>query len=50
VAKRKILIVDDLTADASELGARLTHLGYEVTAIASSETEASERSASPARS
>src|ERR1700694_804660 len=36
VAKRKILIVDDETIVARELGNRLIRLGYEVAAIASS--------------
>ena len=40
MAKRKILIVDDQPADASDVAAHLTHLGYEVTAIASAEEEA----------
>ncbi len=40
MAKRKILIVDDVTTGASELEARLTHLGYEVPAIAPSEAAA----------
>ena len=40
VAKRKILIVDDETIVARELGNRLIRLGYEVAAIASSGGEA----------
>jgi PAS domain S-box len=40
VAKRKILIVDDEIIVAKDLEARLTGLGYDVPAIASSEAEA----------
>lgn len=40
MAKRKILIVDDEIIVARELEGRLTRLGYEVAAIASSGGEA----------